>query len=45
MENLTTKELLKEYNLIFEEYYKTNQLHSLNDFQEIIIELLKRKEL
>jgi|SaaInl85LU_5_DNA_1037374.scaffolds.fasta_scaffold369861_1 hypothetical protein len=45
MNTLTTKELIKEYNLIIDEYYKTNQVHSLSDFEEIILELNKRQEI
>ena len=45
MNTLTTKELIKEYNLIIDEYYKTNQVHSLTDFEEIILELNKREQI
>jgi len=45
MTDLTTKELLKEYNSIVDEFYKSNTLHSLTDFEEIVLELNKREEL
>jgi hypothetical protein len=45
MNTLTTKELIKEYNLIVDEYYKTNQIHSLTDFEEIVLELNKREQI
>ena len=45
MNTLTTKELIKEYNLIVDEYYKTNQVHSLTDFEEIVLELNKREQI
>ena len=45
MDTLTTKELQKEYNLIVDEYYKTNQIHSLTDFEEIVLELNKRESI
>ena len=45
MNELTTEELIKEYNLIIDEYYKTNQVHSLTDFEEIILELNKREQI
>ncbi len=45
MNTLTTKELIKEYNLIIDNWYKTNQIHSLSDFEEIILELNKRQEI
>ena len=45
MDTLTTKELQEEYNLIVDEYYKTNQIHSLTDFEEIILELNKRESI
>ena len=45
MNTLTTKELIKEYNLIIDEYYKTNKVHLLTDFEEIILELNKRESI
>ena len=45
MNTLTTKELIKEYNLIIDEYYKTNQVHLLIYFEEIILELNKRESI
>lgn len=45
MKTLSTKELIKEYNSIIDEHYNTNQVHSLTDFEEIVIELHKREQM
>jgi len=45
MTDLTTKELLKEYNSIVDVFYKSNTLHSHTDFVESVLELNKREEL
>ncbi len=43
MKEITTEKLLKEYNLIIDEWHKTNEVHSISDFEEIVIELTKRE--
>lgn len=45
MTDLTTKELLQKYNSIVDEFHQPNTLHSLSDFEEIVLELNKREEL
>lgn len=42
---MTTEELFEEYNSIVDEFYKSDTIHSLSDFEEIVLELNKREKI